>query len=224
MARRRIPPTLLAVLSLLFTITSLLPHTTTAQSLPSNTTSTNGTDASLPLSNTNTTSPSNSTLPRPALKIADSSGTIYSYAGCWNESAGLPGTTGLRSLDGINEGLPGVMTVARCLEFCAWGDREHGAYRLAGLEYARECWCGDELNPFSVPLADDRCDFGCDGANTTACGGSLKLTVYNATHGVPDRKGRNGAAEWRRRGARGAVVAGTTTMGLVVWGLVLGAL
>lgn len=113
------------------------------------------------------------------------------------------------------------MTVARCLEFCAWGDKEHGAYRLAGLEYARECWCGDELNPFSVPLTDVACDMGCDGANTTACGGSLKLTVYNATHGVPDRKNKNAAAEWRRRGTRAGVVSGT--MGLVL-GLVLGTL
>lgn len=112
------------------------------------------------------------------------------------------------------------MTVARCLEFCAWGDREHGAYRLAGLEYARECWCGDELNPFSAPLTDAACDMGCDGANTTACGGSLKLTVYNATHGVPDRKNRNAAAA--ERGPRGAVA--TWAVALVVLGLVLGTL
>lgn len=90
------------------------------------------------------------------------------------------------------------MTVAKCLQFCAYGDKEHGAYLLAGLEFARECWCGDEINAFSVPLPDAACDFPCDGANTTACGGSLKLTVYNATNGVP-AKNAAAAAGWRRQ-------------------------
>ncbi|KAI0193333.1 carbohydrate-binding WSC, partial [Xylaria flabelliformis] len=108
----------------------------------------------------------------------------YTYAGCWNESAGLPGTTGLRALDGPNEVLEGQMTVETCLAFCTGGDTQqnHRApYRLAGLEYARECWCGDVLNSLAVRLEDAACDLPCDGANTTACGGALKLSLYNAT-------------------------------------------
>ncbi|KAI1127695.1 WSC domain-containing protein [Nemania abortiva] len=201
---RQITPTPLGLLSLLLlTLIPLLPFTSaqsSSQSLYPNSTSTSTSSA-----------PNSTSSSKPVLKIGDSSGTFYSYAGCWNESAGLPGTTGLRSLSGINEALPGAMTVAKCLQFCAYGDKEHGAYLLAGLEYARECWCGDEINAFSVPLPDSACDFGCDGANNTACGGSLKLSVYNATNGVP---AKNAAAESRRRGPWGGTVIGT--MGLVL--------
>ncbi|KAI0100419.1 WSC domain-containing protein [Nemania sp. FL0031] len=200
------PLGLLSLLLLLLPLLSLLPSTS-AQSSSSSSES-----LSLSPNATATSSAPASTSSKPAvLKIGDSSGTFYSYAGCWNESAGLPGTSGLRSLAGISEALPGAMTVAKCLQFCAYGDKEHGAYLLAGLEYARECWCGDEINAFSVPLPDSACDFGCDGANNTACGGSLKLSVYNATHGVP---AKNAAAEWRRRGAWGGTVVGTITLAL----------
>ncbi|KAJ2978247.1 hypothetical protein NUW58_g7554 [Xylaria curta] len=113
---RQIQPLFFTFLSLL-ALTSVLPCTT-AQSFQ------------------NTTSSSSSSAPsatpsKPALKIGDSSGSIYVYIGCWNESAGLPGTTGLRALDGINEAKPGVMTVERCLDFCAHGNKAHGAYQVS---------------------------------------------------------------------------------------------
>ncbi|KAI1173854.1 WSC domain-containing protein [Nemania sp. FL0916] len=208
---RHIPQPLLTLLLILLS----LPTSTTAQSSSADSSSIVPTPSPspppYPNNATTSTPPSNSTssITKPALATGDTSGTIYVYLGCFNESAGLPGTTGLRSLDGISEGLPGVMTVPKCLEFCAWGDRAHGAYKLAGLEYARECWCGDELNPLTVPLDDAACDFACDGDNATACGGSLRLSVYNATRGVPKK---NGAAA-RGGGAWGDVVLAIMALG-----------
>ncbi|KAK3489260.1 uncharacterized protein B0T23DRAFT_385030 [Neurospora hispaniola] len=64
----------------------------------------------------------------------------YKYIGCYNETtAGLSGTggSGTRALyGGINEVLPGVMTVEKCLGFCKGGMEKKG-YRFAGLEYSR---------------------------------------------------------------------------------------
>ncbi|KAI1757309.1 WSC domain-containing protein [Xylaria castorea] len=215
---RKIPPFTLTLLSLLLlTLTSIIPYTNALTPSNSSTSSTS----------TSTYSPAapSATPSKPALNIGDSSGSIYTYAGCWNESAGLPGTTGLRALDGINEVLEGEMTVEACLAFCARGDatarNNHEApYRLAGLEYSRECWCGDALNPLTVHLDDDACDLPCDGANTTACGGVLKLSLYNATAASLTNK-KSGAAEWRREGAWGGVLAATTVL---VLGFSLGGL
>ncbi|TGJ85069.1 hypothetical protein E0Z10_g3679 [Xylaria hypoxylon] len=156
----------------------------------------------------NATASSNSSSPSPTLKIGDTGGSNYTYIGCWNETFGLPGTIGVRALQGINEVLPEAMTVEKCLDFCGHHSLA-GPWQLAGLEYSRECWCGDEINVLSVQLPDSYCDTPCDGANNTACGGSLRLSLYQST--VP-RRDKNGAGNWRREGAwRGAVI-GTTVL------------
>lgn len=41
-----------------------------------------------------------------------------------------------------------------------------------------ECWCSQSLSGISKKLDDGQCNFPCEGDNTTACGGALKLTVY----------------------------------------------
>ncbi|KAF2965394.1 hypothetical protein GQX73_g8204 [Xylaria multiplex] len=190
---RQIPLTLL---SFLLISISILPSAT-AQPFPNTTTP----------SNSSSSSPSTSPAP---LKIRDGSASNYSYIGCWNETFGLVETTGVRALQGNNEVLPEVMTVERCLDFCA-----HGLYLLAGLEYSRECWCADELNPLSIQLPDQWCDTPCDGANTTACGGALRLSLYNSTIA---RRQKNGAGNGRGGACRG-VVLGTVVL---VLGFALG--
>lgn len=63
----------------------------------------------------------------------------YKYIGCYNETTALSGTgSGTRALyGGINEVLPGEMTVEKCLGFCKSGMKEEKGYRFAGLEYSR---------------------------------------------------------------------------------------
>ncbi|KAI0195948.1 WSC domain-containing protein [Astrocystis sublimbata] len=204
------------LVSLLLTLTTLLPSTA-AQSSTHTSTSTSTTSSS-------STSPSS----HPTLAIGSADNTIYAYAGCFNESAGLPNTTGLRALDGPSEVKEGEMTVALCLAFCAQGDPQQNhvaAYRYAGLEYSRECWCGDELNPLVTQLKDGACDFPCDGDKTTACGGQLKLSLYNVTSEKALTEGsggdKNGAMSWGRDGAWNAMLVGSMVS---VMGLALGSL
>ncbi|KAI1356856.1 WSC domain-containing protein [Xylaria sp. FL0043] len=201
---RKIP---FPLLSLILISSPILPQATaqppSSNTSPSSSSSSVSTSATSTSTSTSTPSPTST----PPLQIPSGSASNYAYAGCWNETYGLAGTTGLRALDGASEVLPGEMTVEKCLGFCA-----RGAYRLAGLEYSRECWCGDELNSLSVRLSDAACDTPCDGANSTACGGALKLTVYNSTAAAKDDE--SGAESLRMEGMlRGAV------LGTVVWGL-----
>lgn len=68
------------------------------------------------------------------------------------------------------------MTIPSCLTFCANYNSQ-----FAGLEYGRECYCASYLSAFSVQLNDSRCNFACNGNASEVCGGSLALTLYNAT-------------------------------------------
>ncbi|KAL7945914.1 WSC domain-containing protein [Trichoderma barbatum] len=100
----------------------------------------------------------------------------YKYYGCFNETTQVAGSAETRALGGgIDESLPGEMTVPKCLTFCGNGATE---YRYAGLEWSRECWCAQTLSGIAEKLDDTACNFPCEGDNATACGGSLKLTVY----------------------------------------------
>jgi hypothetical protein len=52
---------------------------------------------------------------------------------------------------------------------------------FAGLEYGRECWCGEYLSTLSSKLNDSKCDFACNGNASELCGGQLAITLYNLT-------------------------------------------
>ncbi|PHH61280.1 hypothetical protein CDD81_510 [Ophiocordyceps australis] len=100
----------------------------------------------------------------------------YSYLGCFNETTDIPASDHSRALsDGINQVRPGQMTVPMCLAFCANGATR---YRYAGLEWSRECWCSQSLSGIASKLPDSDCGFPCEGDTLTACGGVLKLSIY----------------------------------------------
>ncbi|RYP58321.1 hypothetical protein DL770_010456 [Monosporascus sp. CRB-9-2] len=112
----------------------------------------------------------------PTITIFNNSDT-YRYHGCWSETTELVNPTRLRALDGgILVQLPETMTVPLCLDYCA--ENTSTRYQYAGLEYSRECWCANELNSFSARLPDEQCNNTCDGDAVMACGGALKLSVY----------------------------------------------
>lgn len=120
--------------------------------------------------------PSAALAQRPEPTIYDSSATNYVYAGCYNETTGISGTSGDRALDGgIHMIGTGNMTVPMCLDYC-----DGGSYAYAGIEYSRECWCAQHISGLSVKFADAECDLGCDGNQTQTCGGALKLTVSDS--------------------------------------------
>ncbi|KAH6608720.1 carbohydrate-binding wsc [Trichoderma cornu-damae] len=113
-----------------------------------------------------------------AVSIYDGSDK-YKYYGCYNETTQVSGSAETRALGGgIDESLPGQMTVPICLAYCGNGNTE---YRYAGLEWSRECWCAQTLSGIAEKLNDTACNYPCEGDNTTACGGSLKLTIYRVS-------------------------------------------
>lgn len=77
----------------------------------------------------------------PLVRAADATVSIYDdsdkyiYYGCYNETTQVAGSAETRALGGgIDESLPGEMTVPKCLAFCGNGSTE---YRYAGLEWSR---------------------------------------------------------------------------------------
>ncbi|KAI1090614.1 WSC domain-containing protein [Rostrohypoxylon terebratum] len=108
---------------------------------------------------------------------------VYKYAGCYAETTEQPPHN--RALDGVYLTVAGKMQVQPCIQYCARSYNrfhpEKKGWKYAGLEYSRECWCGDSLSLNSVKLEETSCDAPCDGNNSTVCGGHLALTLYNAT-------------------------------------------
>ncbi|WWC61580.1 uncharacterized protein I303_104164 [Kwoniella dejecticola CBS 10117] len=69
------------------------------------------------------------------------------------------------------------MTIGKCLDFC-----QSKGWQYAGLEYANECYCGDQLlngASLSNTLPASKCAMGCAGDQATTCGGSNSLQLYN---------------------------------------------
>ncbi|KLU87640.1 hypothetical protein MAPG_06635, partial [Magnaporthiopsis poae ATCC 64411] len=115
------------------------------------------------------------TTPTPAI-YTPPAGSKFRYSGCYNETTDLPGTARERALDGSHRVAPGSMTVQACIDFCGGGADK--PYKYAGLEFSRECWCGNSLSPLATKFADSECNTACDGDAKIICGGSMKLSVY----------------------------------------------
>ncbi|RPD60379.1 WSC-domain-containing protein [Lentinus tigrinus ALCF2SS1-7] len=101
-----------------------------------------------------------------------------------NSTAGLPsGWTALgcrkdnvsgRTLN-VDAFTSNNMTIATCVAHCA-----ALGHPMAGLEYARECYCGSAfVNGGGATLAQDKCSMACSGDSTAVCGGPDALTVFS---------------------------------------------
>ncbi|KAG7104597.1 WSC domain-containing protein like [Verticillium longisporum] len=66
-----------------------------------------------------------------------------------------------------------LMTLEMCADFCAGST-------YFGVEYGRECYCGDALRDATVKKADnqDDCSFLCPGDKMTFCGAGVRLQLY----------------------------------------------
>ncbi|KAI9449281.1 hypothetical protein BJY52DRAFT_1227867 [Lactarius psammicola] len=49
---------------------------------------------------------------------------------------------------------------------------------IAGLEYAQECWCGNEIRSPGIPIPQSACNQACIGDSTEVCGGPNALQLY----------------------------------------------
>lgn len=63
------------------------------------------------------------------------------------------------------------MTLESCAAFCS-------GYTYFGVEYARECYCGNSFGAGSVVAPATDCNFPCAGNSTEYCGAGNRLSVY----------------------------------------------
>ncbi|KAJ8521357.1 hypothetical protein ONZ45_g1912 [Pleurotus djamor] len=100
----------------------------------------------------------------PSPTIQDPAGT-FKYKGCYKDKVSdrtLPHQ--------IN--FPFGLDPDDCTAAC-----KEAGYRLAGLEYGRECWCGNSLDSVA-PEPDSDCYMRCLGSHLHICGGPDRLTLY----------------------------------------------
>ncbi|KAK4158857.1 WSC domain-containing protein [Cladorrhinum sp. PSN259] len=88
----------------------------------------------------------------------------YNYTGCYTE------TSGVRALNGSSY-YDDTMTAQKCASACT-------GFKYFGVEYGRECYCGNTINTGSVPAPAADCSFACPGDSTQDCGAGNRLNLY----------------------------------------------
>ena len=95
------------------------------------------------------------------------------------------------------------MTVESCVNYC---QASGAAY--AGVEYAKECFCGSSVASTAVAAASNSsCNMLCTGNNKEFCGAGSLLNVYLNTPGSVTPSGMAASANQ----ANPAVVSANTT-------------
>ncbi|KAH8801520.1 WSC domain-containing protein [Xylogone sp. PMI_703] len=127
-------------------------------------------------SSTTTTSKTTTTTAKPSstITVISSGNANFTYYSCHTE----PSSGRLLKSQVLNDGTG--MTIEKCLSTC-WN------YAYAGVEYGRECWCGNTLTVNGndkagvVPgtnVSNSLCSMKCPGNSTEYCGAGSKLSLY----------------------------------------------
>ena len=95
----------------------------------------------------------------------------FNWYGCRTEG------TGSRALAGATFASD-TMTLQACRAFCS-------AYTYFGVEYARECYCGNSFTGGSIAAPATDCSFTCMGNAAQYCGAGNRLSVYSKDGTVP---------------------------------------
>ncbi|KAH7305991.1 hypothetical protein B0I35DRAFT_483733 [Stachybotrys elegans] len=119
-----------------------------------------------------TTSSSSASQPASTKPVVWQGNSNFTYYSCVQE----PSNGRLLPTQVLNDG--DTMTAKKCAEKC-WN------YGWSGVEYGRECWCGNTLNlqgnAGSTPgknVTDTQCNFLCPGDKLSFCGAGSKMTLY----------------------------------------------
>ncbi|KAH8278229.1 hypothetical protein KR044_002927 [Drosophila immigrans] len=78
-----------------------------------------------------------------------------------------------RLLGGYFTSLKTFNSPSGCVELCL-----QSGYPYAGVQYARECFCGFDAPPSSAKLPDSSCNMKCLGNAKEICGGFFAMNVY----------------------------------------------
>ncbi|KXJ84959.1 carbohydrate-binding WSC, partial [Microdochium bolleyi] len=87
------------------------------------------------------------------------------YQGCWTDR-------GARSLT-KDMGNTQTNSVETCTKKCA-----DAGYALAGMEFASQCYCGNEMTSKATQITERGCFQPCSGDSTQICGGGSRLSVW----------------------------------------------
>ena len=119
--------------------------------------------------------------PLPALLLAllgeraEGGCVVTSVMGCFHENSNTDRILGPKAVTAPM--MP--MTHEICAQICT-----NKKNKLAGVEYGRQCYCGDKLNYPGV--ASSGCTFPCHGNASQHCGGSSAIQVFSfACSGAP---------------------------------------
>jgi hypothetical protein len=91
----------------------------------------------------------------------------YDFTGCYTEATNMRALTGSAYFDDL-------MTVEKCANACA-------GFKHFGIEYGRECYCGNTINDGSVEAQLADCSFACPGDSSESCGAGDRLNLYTRT-------------------------------------------
>ncbi|XP_038064855.1 uncharacterized protein LOC119735220 [Patiria miniata] len=89
------------------------------------------------------------------------------YLGCFGDAKNRSLTVG-----------PALDHNEQSVEWCFRNCLEPTEYNYAGLEYAHECWCGNEDYDKHGKEPDSDCIYFCSGNSDQICGGDWLLSVY----------------------------------------------
>ncbi|KAK4208538.1 WSC domain-containing protein [Rhypophila decipiens] len=95
----------------------------------------------------------------------------YTSEGCYTEATGMRALTGASFFNDL-------LTVEKCAAACV-------GYTWFGLEYGRECYCGNTINTGSVPTSIGDCSFNCPGNSAEKCGAGDRLNMYSYVTATP---------------------------------------
>ncbi|KAI1394131.1 putative glyoxal oxidase [Hypoxylon trugodes] len=112
------------------------------------------------------TDTSSASVATPTSPIQPSTISNYNWYGCQTEASNI------RALSLYTYADDG-MTLETCQVFC---DAKGTTY--FGVEYARECYCGNKFETGSAEAPESDCSMLCGGDQLEYCGGSNRLSVY----------------------------------------------
>ncbi|KMU91256.1 WSC domain-containing protein 2 [Coccidioides immitis H538.4] len=95
----------------------------------------------------------------------------FNYEGCFTDSVASRTLTGKASADD-------EMTIEKCGSQCK-------DYQFFGLEYGRECFCGNTKGSRSVKVEESECSMACGGDKSKVCGAQDRLNLYKNTAWIP---------------------------------------
>ncbi|KAH9173154.1 WSC domain-containing protein [Lactarius sanguifluus] len=97
--------------------------------------------------------------------------SVVTTAGGWTSEGCYSDSVSSRTLERRVD--VGSVTVESCVAAC-----QSQSFTIAALEYAQECWCGNEIKSPGVAISQSACNQVCTGDSTEVCGGPNALQLY----------------------------------------------